>query len=233
MTSAAFNPGGSIISSTGTSLLLAPGNGTVGIDGTSTRSIQTERNTSGAGSSLTVRAGGAASGATNTAGGDLVLSPGISTGLGRSWTRIQGYGIGNTGTADNSVVNRMISGGMSLNNSSLASVADVLVATNGQSAGGVIDYTVQASDGTNVQSETGRLVYNGVLSGGTYNTQIVRQPASTLASTGTLTVTWSIGTTAATKFTVQVTAASTGLTSPTLSLYYNLHNTSNVTTTAL
>jgi hypothetical protein len=244
MTTITFNPGGSVVSNSGTALPLVPSNGNlgvltatptgaIGIDGTATRTIQTERNTAGAGNAMSVRAGGAASGATNAAGGDLILSPGVTTGTGRSWSRMQGYGMGTSGTSDNNTVNRMINGGISLANNTQTPVVDVLVASNGQSAGGIIDYNLQVTDGTNAQTQTGRLIYAGTLIGGTYTTQLTRQPAITIRPVGNLTVTWSIVTTAATKFTVRVRAVSTGLTTPTLNLYYNVHNTSGITTNPL
>jgi hypothetical protein len=53
-----------------------------------------------AGNTLTVQAGGATSGATNKAGGDLLLKPGDSTGSAESGVQIFGVVAGASGTAD-------------------------------------------------------------------------------------------------------------------------------------
>ncbi len=66
-----------------------------------------ERNVTGntAGNSLTIQASGATLAATDKAGGNLILSSGISTGTGNSSVLIQTYKAGSTGTSDNSAVN--------------------------------------------------------------------------------------------------------------------------------
>ena len=71
--------------------------------GNSARTLALERHTTSntAGNSLTVQAGGAASGATDKAGGALKLSGGISTGTGESALELYVYPAGTTGTADN------------------------------------------------------------------------------------------------------------------------------------
>src|SRR5687767_14239985 len=62
-----------------------------------------------AGNPLTLQAGGATSGATDKAGGDLILAPGLSTGTGAGKVRIQVPTTATaTGTTDNSLVDRLI-----------------------------------------------------------------------------------------------------------------------------
>lgn len=75
------------------------------LGGTASRTIWMERHTTAdtAGNSLTVQAGGATSAATNKAGGQLILAPGLSTGTGESGVTIQGSPAGGSGTGDNAV----------------------------------------------------------------------------------------------------------------------------------
>jgi hypothetical protein len=77
----------------------------LGIDGLVARNIGMERGTvaNTAGFALTVNAGGSTVGATDKAGGQLILVPGISTGSGESGVTIQGCVAGATGTADRSM----------------------------------------------------------------------------------------------------------------------------------
>lgn len=205
----------------------------IGIDGTAARVVQVERNTAGSGNALTLGAGGAATAATNGNGGDLILKPGISTGVGRSHVRTQGFPIGSAGTTDNAVLDRIVTGEISLTNASPISIADVLVAANGQTASGTISYSIQVTNGTNAQTECGIIHYSVALAGGVYTTQIVKTPGCAVATIGSLVTAWSITTTPATKFTVQTTATSAGLASPVLSMYYTIQNNSSVGMTVL
>jgi hypothetical protein len=52
------------------------------------------------GNSLTIQGGGATVGATDKAGGQLILVPGLATGTGESGVTVQGCLAGSTGTAD-------------------------------------------------------------------------------------------------------------------------------------
>jgi len=75
---------------------------TLSLGGDSSQTISVESNTSGlAGSSLTVQAGGSGSGA-DLAGGDLILSPGASTGNQGAEVQIQVVKPGSSGTTANS-----------------------------------------------------------------------------------------------------------------------------------
>lgn len=75
--------------------------------GDAARTIAMERNTTTAGSILTVGSGGALSGGTNLNGGDLYLKSGTSTGTGSSDIYFQTATSGATGTTDNAPSTKM------------------------------------------------------------------------------------------------------------------------------
>lgn len=79
--------------------------GSVVIDGDQNTTIKIDRNSAaGTAKSLTVSAGGAKSGETNTAGNDLILQAGIGTGTGGGGkVSIQTAPAGSTGTTDNTL----------------------------------------------------------------------------------------------------------------------------------
>jgi len=99
--------------SAGTSLVVIDKSGNVGIGttspssllafgGNSARVVSLERHTTAntAGNTLTITAGGATSGATDKAGGALILQGGLSTGSAESGVTIQGVVAGASGTTD-------------------------------------------------------------------------------------------------------------------------------------
>lgn len=85
----------------------------IGLGGNSARTIAMERHTTAntAGNSLTLQAGGATSGATNKAGGKLILSSGIATGTNNSSVEIWTAAPGAAGTADRSPSVKLLIGG--------------------------------------------------------------------------------------------------------------------------
>lgn len=74
------------------------------LGGNAVRTFWMERHTTAntAGNGLTIQAGGATAAATDKAGGNLTLNPGVSTGTGESGVILQGCVAGLTGTGDNS-----------------------------------------------------------------------------------------------------------------------------------
>lgn len=84
--------------SAGTDISLAQG---------ATRSVAIERSITGAGDNLTVASGSAQLGSTNTDGGNLVLSSGVSTGTGSSKIEFKTSNSGVSGSADNSLATAM------------------------------------------------------------------------------------------------------------------------------
>jgi hypothetical protein len=76
--------------------------GSLTMDGQTTRLVQVERNSTAntVGQHLYVKAGGATTASTDKAGGSIIIQPGISTGTAGGTVYIQGNTPGATGTAD-------------------------------------------------------------------------------------------------------------------------------------
>ncbi len=84
----------------------APGSD-LAFGGSSDRTISINRNTAGAGANLTVGSGGAQTGQTDLAGGNLTLSSGTATGTGSSTIEFKTATAAATGTADNAPSTKM------------------------------------------------------------------------------------------------------------------------------
>jgi len=133
------------------------------LDGQSPQTISLERNSTSnsAGNSLTIQAGSATTGSTDQKGGDLVLQPGVGTGLGASGNiHILTAGANTiSGTSDNLLIDRVIvvskAKQLTLSAPGFTSLMSIhLVGT--QTAGGRIRYTVRATDGgTQIATESG------------------------------------------------------------------------------
>ena len=76
------------------------------LGGLTARTIWMERGAS-TGNNLTLQAGGGLAGGSNEAGGNLILSSGITTGIGTSQIQFQTYPVGSSGTADNTPITAM------------------------------------------------------------------------------------------------------------------------------
>lgn len=79
------------------------------LGGNAARIFWMERHTTAntAGNSLTIQSGGATAAATDKAGGNLILAPGLSTGTGNNQILMQISTPGSTGTADNALTTRV------------------------------------------------------------------------------------------------------------------------------
>jgi hypothetical protein len=135
---------------------------TLSLGGAQAATVGVEANpTAGsAGNNLTISAGAAAPGSTNKAGGDLVLAAGNGTGTGAGGNvRFQAAGNGASGDSPGTVSDRLLIAGkpktMLATGTNLFSVH---IAT-GEAAGGRVQFTIVASDGTNYAAETGELIY--------------------------------------------------------------------------
>lgn len=163
--------------------------------GTVSRVLMTARHSTAntAGSAMTVQSGGATSGATDKAAGDLVLSSGVSTGTGAANVRIQTMDRKTTsGTGDNSPVDRAIyMSPKSLTNNSATNILSLTLAS-GSTLGGVMDYTIEVTDGTNYQVETGQLIVSAYNKAGSFSCTVTQKNAQQNLSSGTLTTTFAI-----------------------------------------
>jgi hypothetical protein len=134
------------------------------LNGSAARSVGVARNpTAGeSGNALTISGGGAASGATDAAGGDLILAAGDGTGSGGSGAvRVQAAADGPSGTEADSLVDRQIFGpkSVSMGGQSGTVTPFVLNVANGDGAGATLRFTIRANDGaSNFAAETGSCV---------------------------------------------------------------------------
>lgn len=173
--------------------------GNVTFDGQSGRSISENRNTTSntAGNSLTVAAGGATSGATDKAGGDVIISPGVPTGLGNgssaNMVRLRTYAPAlATGTTDGTLINRMMWGRVkSLTNNTATQFATAANPTL-TVANVKVNYGVAVTDGTDVQGEVGVVTFQSVNKGGTFTQTVTKDISHQNATAGTLTVTFTM-----------------------------------------
>jgi hypothetical protein len=146
-----------------------------------------------AGVSMTIQASGATSGATDKAGGDLILKPGISTGTGGSNLRLQTYTRAlSTGTSDNTTTDRIIvTSPKSLTNNSASTILSLTLAA-GSTIGGCLRYTIEVTNGTDYQVETGEVFISGYNKAGAFGVTATKANAQQNVSSGTLATTWAI-----------------------------------------
>jgi len=142
----------------------------VTLDGSAARTMGSgdNPNSGQAGNSLTVTGGSAAFGATDGAGGDLVLAAGDGTGAGGSGAvRIQAAAAGSSGSAADTLVDRHLiapkSAPMGGQNGSAFIFS--LNPANGDAAGATVHFTIRANDGaSNLGTATGSCFIATVLS---------------------------------------------------------------------
>lgn len=102
------SPGELSISTAGKLMMNMSDNGLEMGESITSHSFGVERDSSGAGSNLTITAGGSASGSTDTHGGDLILRSGVSTGTGASRIFLQSCHGSSSGTSDSKFTDRMV-----------------------------------------------------------------------------------------------------------------------------
>jgi Pectate lyase superfamily protein len=165
------------------------------IDGQSAHSLAMARHTTSntAGNNLTVQAGGATSGATDKAGGTLILAPGASTGTGATAVKVQTYTkAASTGTTDNTAVDRIIvTSPKALTDGSATNLVSLTI-TNGSTIGGILRYTIEVTDGTDYQVETGIVIVSSYNKAGTVSGTVTEVNSQQNLSAGTLSTTWAI-----------------------------------------
>lgn len=197
-------------------------------NGNSARTIWMERHTSAntTGNSLTVQAGGAAANSTNTSGGSLIFRTGLGTGDAVVNTVIfQACAQGTaSGTTDQTLVNRLIINGTKTLSSGVATNVINIPLAPLQMAGGALDYTVEASDGTDMIAVSGKVYFTAVNKAGVYATNSSVVGTESLArsdGTDTLVNTFSFATaTNAANFAIN--SVITGMTATTHRVTYRL-----------
>jgi hypothetical protein len=167
----------------------------IGIGGNAARTVGMERHTTSntAGNSLTLQSGGATSAATNKAAGALILATGVNTGNAiPAQIRLQA-GVMNptSGTGDNANVDRYMTGSKVLTDNSAITILNATLAA-GTGIGGIIRYSIEVRDGTDIQVETGFAVYSGVNKAGAFTVSITEVSSQQDLSAGTLATTWAI-----------------------------------------
>lgn len=168
------------------------------LSGQSAHVISIERNTTAdtAGQALSLQAGGATTGATDKAGGALLLLGGRGTGTGLPGPiRLQTtMPYATSGTTDEQYWDRLYVGAFKqLTNNSAIPVLSIGAATS-IPMGVTIWYTVEVYDGTSSQVEVGQVYAVGQRSSGTTTTNVSKTSSLQLMGAGTLAATWSINT---------------------------------------
>jgi hypothetical protein len=173
----------------------APLNNAFTISGQNAGGLGAYRNTtaSTAGKAMTIQAGGAVASGTDLAGGDLILKPGISTGTGGSNLRLQTYTRAlSTGTSDNTATDRIIvTSPKSITDGSATTLVSLTIAA-GSTVGGILQYTIEVTDGTDYQVETGQVFVSGYNKGGVFGVTATEANSQQNVSSGTLSTTWAI-----------------------------------------
>lgn len=167
----------------------------VAFGGAAARSVGVERHPTAntAGNNLTAQSGGATSGATDKASGALLLATGLGTGNAvPALVRLQGDTASATsGTTDHTTIDRQIANAFKvLTDNSAITVVNATIANN-SSIGGVIDYTIEVTDGTDYQAETGSVLYAAANKAGVVTTTITEvNTQQNLTGGSTLASTW-------------------------------------------
>lgn len=170
----------------------------------------------------------------NIAGASVTIRSGNGTGTGKSGAvKFALAPFGTTGSTQNTPVDRFIVAPEITLTDAATSAFEIALPTL-RTAGGVIRWTIEAGDGTDVQSRSGVTTYAVVNKGGTYTKQLSTPGTETEAvaqSSGTLTGAWSIldGTD---KVTLQFTPSGS-LTETTYRLYFTIDNNSRQAITLL
>jgi hypothetical protein len=157
------------------------------------------------------------------------LWPDTITSYSLTWPAAQGgastvltnNGSGGLSWAAGSSLTRVSQGQKTLTDNTATSLVTFAL-TSGSMSGGTIQYLVESSDGTELQSESGSVVFSFVNKSASYTTGVTPHDTQNVASSGTLAVTWDI-TTGTNLVNVRVNA-NTSLTPTTLRITYVLTN---------
>jgi hypothetical protein len=143
---------------------------TLSLGGGQGRSLAVEANPTagGAGTNLSIAAGAPASGASNQAGGNLILEGGNGTGTGAGGNvQLQTAGSAANATAPDPISDRLLIVGKPKAMTGLVPTANLFSVhiAAGDAAGGRVKFTIVASDGKNYAAETGEIIYLAIATG--------------------------------------------------------------------
>jgi hypothetical protein len=117
--------------------------------GAAARQIWVERAASGAGNNLTIASGGAQSSTTDTAGGNLILSSGISTGTNTSNIQFQSYpAAGSTSSSDNAALTALTLSATGATGTTAATTLQANAGSGTNKNGGTLTLSSGISTGT-------------------------------------------------------------------------------------
>lgn len=171
--------------------------------------------------------GGTWGSGTNIAGAGLNLAGGRSTGTAASGSvSMQTAGFGSSGTTLNTLVDRFITvgKGLALSDNTATTIATITVPTTA-CAGGKVTFTVEVTNGTDTQSCSGEVFFNAINKADTFTTDSTLT-ASTLATTGTLVVSFSFTTDGPTDAVNLRVTSDTSLTATVHRIWYSVINDS-------
>jgi hypothetical protein len=127
-----------------------------------TLGVESNPTAGGAGNSLSISAGAAATGASNEPGGNLILAAGNGTGSAAGGNlHLQTAGDAAGGTAPDTIGDRLLIAGKPKAMTGATPTANLfsLQIATGEAAGGRVKFTIVASDGVNYAMETGEMIY--------------------------------------------------------------------------
>jgi hypothetical protein len=182
---------------TGDLIFQSGATGNVVLEGETARTLGLQRRigSTNPGLALTMVAGGAASGSTDKAGGDLTLGPGVSTGTGRVATHVQCYETATaTGTSDNAARDCVIVGHVKRVSNNVATSVISMTIASGTAVAVAIDYGVEVKNAGGAQQvEGGRVTCTAYNVSGTVTSGGCQKVGNVPAlSSGTLAVSWDI-----------------------------------------
>jgi hypothetical protein len=127
-----------------------------------TLGVESNPTAGGAGNSLSISAGAAATGASNQPGGDLILAAGNGTGSAAGGNlHLQTAGDAASGAVPDTIGDRLLIVGKPKAMTGTVPTANLfsLQIATGEAAGGRVKFTIVASDGVNYAMETGEMIY--------------------------------------------------------------------------
>jgi len=180
----------------------------------------------GTGASCTLNIATVRTAATDKDGGMLYLYPGVSTGTGKSSVRMGRYSRAtSTGAVDNTIADALILPSRKHLTDNTAIDLFEITLTTGLFSGGIVNYSIFCTDGTEYQIHTGIMVFGAANKAGTVTCGFDHASAASglekdIATGGTITGTFAI-TAGTNKATVSLNANSS-LTPTTLYIEYNV-----------